>query len=144
MCCAALSVVGAGISFYFAIVFRFAVGIQGNPTFTSGPDTASLTLMVTLVGLLVAVAAIAIGIAAVFGYGEIRQITTRRTDELLTRVIGRLRKRSEIIMSEAKGLLQMLQEESLEEFEPEPALVRSSSLNQTQETETPDATEEYP
>lgn len=126
VCSAALALAFAIVSFYFAMVFRFAVGFQAPPAFTVDQILASLTVMVALVGLIVAVAAIAIGILAVFGYGEIRQIASRRTDVLLRNVIGGLRKRREITASEAKELWQGVQGDQLEEFEPEAATVAAN------------------
>jgi hypothetical protein len=127
--CAALAAVFAVVSIYFAIVFRFAVGVQGSPTFTVDEILAALTLMVALVGLIVAMAAIVIGIVAVFGFGEIRQIVSRRTDELLKKAIGTLRKRREITASEASELWQAVQDEALAEFEPEAATLTSDAAN---------------
>jgi hypothetical protein len=129
VCCVVLSIASAGASLYFAVVFRFAVGLQGPPTFTGDQILASLTLMVGLVGLIVAVAAVAIAMIAVFGYGEIRQIASRRTDELLKNIIGSLRKRREITASEAAELWQGIQGEQLAEIEPAPAAPSSNGSN---------------
>jgi hypothetical protein len=147
VCCAALAAAFALVSFYFAITFRFAAGLQGSPTFTVDQILAALTLMVALVGLIVAVAAIAIGIVAVFGYGEIRQIASRRTDELLKKVIGSLRKRREITAAEAKELWQAVTDEQLAEFEPEAASPTSRPNDESAQAgggETNDHVDKYP
>lgn len=105
---AILSALFAGVSLYFAIVFRFATGILGSPTFTVDQVLAALTLTVTLVGLIVAVAAIGIGVIAIFGYGELRQLVTRRTDETFRAVIYKMRQKREISSIEAAELLQLI------------------------------------
>ncbi|MDE3162120.1 MAG: hypothetical protein KGL64_02575 [Acidobacteriota bacterium] len=105
---AILSALGAGISIYFAIVFRFAAG-PSNPTLTTDQILACLTLTVTLVGLVVAVAAIGIGVAAVFGFGELRQLVTRKTDETFLMIIYKLRQKGQIGEVEAFELRQLIE-----------------------------------
>ena len=147
MCCAALSFAFALVSIYALIVFRFALGVQDAPTFTVDQILAALTLMVALVGIIVAVTGIGIGIIAVFGYGEIRQIASRRTDELLKKVIGTLRKRREITASEASELWQAVQDEQLAEFEPEPATPgphKQEASSRAREGEPIEGLDQYP
>ena len=105
---AILSALFAGISIYFAIIFRFAGG-PSNPALTTDQILACLTLTVTLVGLVVAVAAIGIGVAAVFGFGELRQLVTRKTDETFLTIIYKLRQKGQIGDVEAFELRQLIE-----------------------------------
>jgi hypothetical protein len=141
VCGAALSLAFAIVSLYFAFAFHFAVGLVGSPTFSVDQILAALTLMVGLVGLIVAIAAIAVAIVAVFGYGEIRQITSRRTDELLRKVILSLRKRGEISSLEARTLLQGIEDEELAKSEP-PAAGTASKGEEKEKNQTADKEEE--
>ena len=64
---AVLSLAFAFISLYFALTFHFATKLLGASQFTVDQVLASLTLVVTLVGLIVAITAIGVGFIAVFG-----------------------------------------------------------------------------
>ncbi|HEX4039187.1 MAG TPA: hypothetical protein VHX37_14110 [Acidobacteriaceae bacterium] len=97
----------AGLSFYFAYVFRFAVSLE-SPPLTTDQILSALTLVVTLAGLLMAVVAIGVGAAAVFGFGELRNMVSRRADETLLTVVSKLRKRGDISAIEASELFQLL------------------------------------
>jgi hypothetical protein len=109
----------AAVSAYFAYEFRFATAMTGTlaPVLTTDQILAVLTITVGLVGLIVAVAAIGIGIAAVFGYAEIRQIATRQAEILLKKIIDKLRKRGDLTSGEASLLRQCIEDEELTENE---------------------------
>jgi ABC-type multidrug transport system fused ATPase/permease subunit len=135
ICGAVLSFAFAIVSLYFALEIRFGTQLLGSSTFSVDQILAALTLMVGLVGLVVAVTAIAIAIVAVFGYGEIRQLASRRTDELLRKVIYSLRKRGDISSIEARNLLQAMNEEELAENEPK--TVDATSNGEEKEKQSP-------
>ena len=122
---AVLSLVFAFISLYFAFTFHFATKLLGSSEFTVDQVLASLTLVVALVGLIVAITAIGVGFIAVFGYGELRQITTRRASEVLRKTVYSLRKRGEISAVEARTILESLEDEELVENEPPSAVPAS-------------------
>lgn len=105
---AIISALFAGLSIYSAIAFHFAVGISG-PGLSTDQILSALTVAVTLVGLIVAVAAIGIGVIAVFGFGELRQMVTRKTDETFLAVIYKLRQKGQISDVEAFELRQLLE-----------------------------------
>lgn len=112
-----VSIACAVLSVYCTIVYRFAVNPLGPTALSTDQILAALTLMVALVGLVVAVTGVGAALAAIFGFTEIRNITSRRTDEVVRKVILNLRKRGDITSLEAKTLLQSLSDEALSEIE---------------------------
>jgi hypothetical protein len=143
---AAIAAICAAISFYFALVFHFATGLLGSPSFTVDQALAALTVTVTLVGLLVAIAAIGIAIAAIFGYSEIRQITSRKTDQILRGVIIKLRKNKDISSIEAQLFMEMLVEEDITENEPKSSTAKSNVVEESdsQKSAQVEGTKKYP
>lgn len=131
---AILSAVFAGISIYFALVFRFAAR-PSSPALTTDQILAALTLVVTLAGLIVAVAAVGIGVAAVFGYGELRQLVTRKTDETLLTIIYKLRQKGQIGDVEAFELRQ---------FVENPEVTIKESQTEAEESKHMTEAEQYP
>jgi hypothetical protein len=92
---AGLSALCCLITVLAALHVWYATDLSG-PSLTTDQILACLTLVVTLVGLLVAVAAIAIGAAAIFGYAELRTMTFRKTEEQLRKIIDRLQTTGEL------------------------------------------------
>jgi len=137
----------AALSVYFAFTFHFATKLLGSPAFTVDQILATLTLTVGLVGLIVAIVAVGIGIAAIIGYAEIKQITSRKADELLRRVIDRLRKRGDLSSGEAQLLRQFIDDEEVGEGEPPSRSGASNNMEGTSTTESTsrvEGTQQYP
>jgi len=139
--CLFFSILFAGTSAYFAFEFHFSSGLWGNPAFTVDQILATLTVTVGLLGLIVAVIAIVIGAAAIFGYAEIRQITRRKTEDVLRNVIAELVKRNEISHATGQVLLQQVYEVPVDTGSLDPGPISVNRLNSEESTRGTQASE---
>ena len=107
----------------------FAVRLEGN-ALTTDEILACLTLIVTWVGSLVAVAAIGIGAAAIFGYAELRTMTFRKTEDQLRKIIDRLQATNDLSEATARILQESIEVEPAAAEHPVSRATRSKSGTQ--------------
>ncbi len=84
-----LSVAAFFGSLHYAKVARTSVKSE----LTTDQVLASLSTNITILGGIVAVAAIGVGIGALFGYAELRTATMRKTEDHLVKLIQAMQKR---------------------------------------------------
>jgi hypothetical protein len=103
-----IAVIACCLSAYFALVFRFGTPLTTGSSLTTDQMLACLTLVVTAVGVLVAVAAIGIGVVAFFGYGELRQGTHQKLQEHIVQILKTLHKSGDLDSATTQILMETL------------------------------------
>lgn len=104
---ACVAVLACCLSAYFALVFRFGTTLTTG-SLTTDQILACLTLVVTALGVLVAVAAIGTGVVAFFGYGELRQGTHQKLQEHIIQIIATLHKSGDLDSATSRILMETL------------------------------------
>jgi len=98
----ALSVAAFFGSLHYAKVAR--IGSKSN--LTTDQVLAALSTNITILGGIVGVAAIGVGVGALFGYAELRTATMRKTEDHLVKLIRAMQTRGELTDATAAVLLE--------------------------------------
>jgi len=91
---AALLVATCCIGLLWVIAYHLLIARLNGPSFTTDQILASLGVMVTGLGLFIAIAAVGIAVLAIFGFSELRSMVDRRIDEGFRTVKNQLRKKN--------------------------------------------------
>lgn len=87
-----VAVASAGLSLYYARLSRYEASLRASSAavLTTDQELAALSTNVTLLGVMVGAAAIAIGVVTLFGYAELRTSTFRKTEDDIVKIIRKL------------------------------------------------------
>lgn len=97
-----VTLAGAILSYYFSRVAKTAATTR--PAMTTDEVLASLSTNITVLGGIIAVATIVIGLAALYGYAELRTATVRKTEEDLHSIIEALARSGDLTEATATVL----------------------------------------
>jgi hypothetical protein len=137
----ALSVAAFFGSLHYAKVAKS--GIKSE--LTVDQELAALSTNITILGGIVAVAAIGIAIGALFGYAELRTATMRKTEDNLVKLIKEMQKSGELSDATTAVLMESVVPERVIVLRVPADEAKTTPIesNETGQTESPIA-EEYP
>ncbi len=135
-----IAVLACCLSAYFALVFRFGTTLTTGSSLTTDQILACLTIVVTVLGVLVAVAAVGIGVVAFFGYGELRQSTHQKLQEHIIQIITTLHKSGDLDSATSRILMETLAPDRVMVIREEAESAQTVEASKTEKEEIPSQT----
>lgn len=133
-----VSIAACCLSVYFAVAFRYGTTI-GRSSLSTDQMLASLSVIITALGVLVAVVAIALGSMAVYGYQELRQSTHQKLEDHILQIIDKLRDNGDLDSASSRALLETLVPQRVKIFTErvESPQIETASIQKGEEKDSP-------